>query len=78
MSDPAECRRRFDAATPSALLAEAETRTRAGDFDIAEAALGCASALGDRTDDPLRYDWVRRHGVLAYRRERIPEALSRF
>lgn len=79
MSDPTECRRRFDDATPAALLAEAETRTRAGDFDVAEAALGCAAAgLGEPTDDALRYDWVRRRGVLAYRRERIPEALSRF
>ncbi len=79
LPDPADCRRRFDAATAETLLAEAETRTRAGDFDIAEAALACAArAIAPDDGDTLRYDWVRRHGVLAYRRERIPEALSRF
>jgi tetratricopeptide (TPR) repeat protein len=79
LPDPAECRRRFDAATPGALLALAQTQTRAGDFATAEAALGCVGiAVADRGDDALRYEWVRREGVLDYRRERIPEALSRF
>ncbi len=75
----AGCRHRFGATDPKALFAEADARIKAGDFETAEIALDCAAvALVDLDDDALRYEWVRRHGVLAYRLERIPDALSRF
>ncbi|MFZ5638548.1 MAG: tetratricopeptide repeat protein [Pseudomonadota bacterium] len=79
LPDPAVCRRRFDADAPDALFSAADARIKAGDFGAAEIALGCAaSALADRDDEALRYEWVRRRGVLAYRRERIPDALAQF
>ena len=79
LPEMAGCRHRFDATDPKALFAEADMRIKAGDFEAADTALDCAAVtLADLDDDALRYEWVRRHGVLAYRLERIPEALSRF
>lgn len=68
-----------DANPLDALFSHAERETAAGRFDEAERALDCADAvLGDTDDAQARYQWVRRHGILEYRRERIPEALTRF
>lgn len=62
-----------------ALFARAERETAAGRFDETERALDCAeAAFGDVDDAGVRYELVRRRGILAYRRERIPEALTRF
>lgn len=52
---------------------------KAGHFEEAELALGCAAAqLVDSNDDLLRYEWIRRRGVLAYRQEYIADALGHF
>jgi two-component system, sensor histidine kinase ChiS len=62
-----------------ALFAHAEGVVANGRFDEAEQTLDCAeAALGDGDDATLRYQLVRRRGILDYRRERIPEALRRF
>ncbi len=66
-------------AAADALFAHAEGRIAAGRFDDAGFALDCADAvLGANGDALSRYELVRRRGILDYRRERIPEALSRF
>ncbi|MFZ5638545.1 MAG: tetratricopeptide repeat protein [Pseudomonadota bacterium] len=86
-ADPAICLRRTGieaSASPpenaaNALFERAERSIAAGRFAEAEAALDCADAtLGDRGDPLARYELVRRRGILDYRRERIPQALSRF
>lgn len=80
----AMCLRRAGIATTEAnpvdvLFSRAERETAAGRFDEAERALDCADAvLGDTENAQARYQWVRRRGILEYRRERIPEALTRF
>jgi tetratricopeptide (TPR) repeat protein len=66
-----------------ALFARAETAVAGGRFDEADAALDCADAAlgvdgGGEAQARARYELVRRRGILDYRRERIPEALSRF
>lgn len=67
------------ASAAAALFALAERETGAGRFDEAERALDCAeAALGDADEALARYELVRRRGILDYRRERIPEALTRF
>ncbi|GAB3351910.1 hypothetical protein GCM10027430_16430 [Lysobacter tyrosinilyticus] len=60
-----------------ALFASAEERIAAGRFDEAADALSCAQAVAG--DEPTwRYELVRRHGILDFRRERIPQALRNF
>ncbi len=66
-----------------ALFAHEKERMVASRFDNAESTLDCAEAvLADRGESGnqqvARYQLVRRCGILDYRRERIPEALSRF
>ncbi len=89
LPDPAVCLRRagIDApaasvgggATATALFARAEARIAAGRFDDAERALDCAeAALAGGGDAAAQSELVRRRGILDYRRERIPQALSRF
>ncbi len=87
LPDVAACLRRTGIAVPAsspvaaadALFAHAEGRIAAGRFDDAGFALDCADAvLGANGDARSRYELVRRRGILDYRRERIPEALSRF
>jgi two-component system sensor histidine kinase ChiS len=84
-SDPALCLRRSEVAlAPSArapatqaLFDRAEAHVAAGRFDAALDALACAEVVAG--DDPqLRYELTRRHGILEFRRERIPQALRRF
>lgn len=90
LPEPALCLRRggiaegvpADAAA-QALFARAERAVAAGRFDEADAALDCADAAlgvdgGGEAHAQARYELVRRRGILDYRRERIPEALSRF
>ncbi|MCC7249048.1 MAG: tetratricopeptide repeat protein [Lysobacter sp.] len=78
------CLRRAGIATTDAkpvdgLFSHAERDITAGRFDEAERALHCADVvLGDTENALARYQWVRLRGILDYRRERIPEALSRF
>jgi two-component system, sensor histidine kinase ChiS len=87
LPDPAVCLSRAGISVPAsaraeavdALFASAENRIAAGRFDDAGSALDCADAvLGADGDALSRYELVRRRGILDYRRERIPEALSRF
>ncbi len=79
LPDPASCQRRFVSTAPDALYIVADMQMKAGHFDEADIALGCAAAqLGDSSDDVRRYEWIRRRGVLAYRQERIADALGHF
>lgn len=79
LTDPGICNDRFTSASPDALYALADTDIKAGRFKEASDALGCAAAqLVDSRDESRRYEWIRRRGVLAYRQERIPEALGHF
>ncbi|RDZ26980.1 tetratricopeptide repeat protein [Lysobacter silvisoli] len=89
MPDPAVCAQRVglphgaDLSTPAragaTLLAHAREDIGGGRFDRAEQVLDCAEAsAGAAADAQLRYELVRQRGVLAYRRELIPEALQRF
>lgn len=89
LPDPATCPRRLGlpvgdaapaaASTATALIAQARERIGGGRFDEAAQALDCAEASLDRDADwSLHYELVRQRGILAYRRELIPEALSRF
>lgn len=65
--------------TVEALFAHEKERMAAGRFDDAEKTLDCVEAvLGDGDDATTHYELVRRRGILDYRRERIPEALTRF
>ena len=84
-TDPALCLRRAGVAlAPSArdpatraLFDGAEAHMAAGRFDAAFEALACAELVAG--DDPLlHYELTRRHGILEFRRERIPQALRRF
>lgn len=84
-TDPALCLRRAGVAlAPSArdpatraLFDRAEADMAAGRFDAAFETLACAEVVAG--DDPLlRYELTRRHGILEFRRERIPQALRRF
>lgn len=64
---------------PDALYRIADDRMKTGDLDEAGFALDCvARALRDKNDDVLRYEWIRRHGVLAYREQDIAAALGHF
>ena len=79
----AQCRREqshVDSVTAAqAWLDAAHADTGAGRFNAAARALDCAqSALGARRDGPQLYQLIRRRGVLAYRREDIPQALQQF
>lgn len=67
------------AATATALFAHEKEQMTADRFDAAEQTLDCIEAvLGDDGDATGQYEVVRRRGLLDYRRERIPEALTRF
>jgi two-component system sensor histidine kinase ChiS len=80
--DTARCLREFKvkagAAAVERLHATIDARIKAGGFERADEALTCARALAARGDWRDRYETVRRDGVLAYRRERVPEALEAF
>lgn len=87
LPDATVCLRRAGIAVPAAspvraanaLFAHAEGRIAAGRFDDAARSLDCADAVLGANGDPVaRYELVRRRGILDYRRERIPQALSRF
>ena len=79
LTDPGICNDRYASASTEALYALADTHIKAGRFKDASDALGCAAAqLVDSRDESRRYEWIRRRGVLAYRQERIPEALGHF
>jgi tetratricopeptide (TPR) repeat protein len=87
LPDAAVCLRRAGIAVPAsspvraakALFAHAEGRIAAGRFDDAARSLDCADAVLGANGDPLaRYELMRRRGILDYKRERIPQALSRF
>ena len=66
------------------LFAHEKERMAASRFDDAESTLDCVEAMIAGSGDnggghqTVRYELVRRRGILDYRRERIPEALSRF
>lgn len=69
------------------LLAHEKERMAASRFDAAESTLDCVEAMIAGSDGNggasgsqqiVRYELVRRRGILDYRRERIPEALNRF
>ncbi|TXI50374.1 MAG: tetratricopeptide repeat protein [Lysobacter sp.] len=80
--DTARCLREFEVKAGGnaveRLHAVVDARIKAGDFERASDALTCARALAARGDWRDRYETVRRDGVLAYRRERVPEALEAF
>jgi two-component system sensor histidine kinase ChiS len=86
LPEPALCLRR--AGVPSthapdvaarALFAQAERQLAAGRFGEASQALDCVDAVvGVDGDGDARYELTRRRGILDYRSERIPQALSRF
>lgn len=79
LPDSASCQHRFVSTAPDALYAVADMQMKAGHFDEADTALGCAAAqIGDSNDDLRRYEWIRRRGVLAYHQERIADALGHF
>ncbi|KRD71002.1 hypothetical protein ASE45_03920 [Lysobacter sp. Root96] len=89
LPDPAICPRRVGLAegadlstvarTGEALLAQARNEIGSGRFEQAEQALDCVEAtIGRDPDWELGYELMRQRGVLAYRRELIPEALGRF
>jgi two-component system, sensor histidine kinase ChiS len=79
LPEPAQCQRQFASALPDALYATADAQIKAGSLKDAKAALGCAAQQLIGKNDPLRqYEWVRRRGVLAYREERIADALGHF
>lgn len=66
-------------AAAQAWLDTAHAETGAGRLDAAARALDCAQvALGEHRDGPQLYQLIRRRGVLAYRREDIPQALQNF
>lgn len=76
---PAICQHRFVTAGPTALYELADAQIKAGNFVEASDALGCAAAqIAGNQDVEARYEWVRRRGVLAYRQERIDDALGHF
>ncbi|WP_141233301.1 PAS domain-containing protein [Lysobacter firmicutimachus] len=63
----------------AALFAQAKSQLEAGRLDEAERALDCAEAvIGNPGDAGLRYELVRRRGILDFRREAVPQALTRF
>ena len=87
LPDPVACVRRAGVTVPAgdtaaivtALFAHEKDRAAAGLLDDAEQTLDCVEAvLGGDGDAIAQYEVVRRRGILDYRRERIPEALSRF
>lgn len=82
LPEPANCQLRFGAVAatdPDALYALADAQIKVGHYDQANAALGCAATpLVDGDDTEKRYEWIRRRGVLAYRQERIADALGHF
>ena len=86
LPDPVACVSRAGVAVPTdapaivtALFAHEKDRAAAGRLDDAEQTLDCVQAvLGDDGDVTAQYEVVRRRGILDYRRDRIPEALTRF
>ncbi len=79
LPEPAFCQRRFAAASPDALYKIADARMKSGELALSKSALGCAARqLIDKNDELQQYEWIRRRGVLAYRQERIGDALWHF
>ncbi len=79
LPEPAFCQRLFAAASPDALYKIADARMKSGELAAAKSALGCAARqLIDKNDELRQYEWIRRRGVLAYREERIANALGHF
>ncbi|MBP6748012.1 MAG: tetratricopeptide repeat protein [Xanthomonadaceae bacterium] len=79
LPDTASCQRRFSAIEPPALYEQADTLMKAGHFDDAAEALACASArIADGSDAHARYEWIRRRGVLSYRKEDLKAAHTHF
>jgi two-component system, sensor histidine kinase ChiS len=79
LPEVATCQRRFASALPDGLYDTADARMKSGDLKGAAVALGCAARqLIGKNDDLRQYEWVRRRGVLAYREERVADALGHF
>lgn len=79
LPEPASCRRRFPSLGFDALYRTVDDRMKTGGLDEARLALDCAARqLHDKNDDVQRYEWVRRHGLLAYRKQEIAAALGHF
>lgn len=79
LPEAATCQRHFASALADGLYDTADARMKSGDLKGAAVALGCAArTLIGNTDDVRHYEWVRRRGVLAYREERIADALGHF
>ncbi|TXH73830.1 MAG: tetratricopeptide repeat protein [Lysobacteraceae bacterium] len=76
--DRSWCQRRFASRGGDALRKEADARIHAGDFEMAEQALACATEAESERDWRGRYETMRLYGVLEYRRERIDAALTGF
>ncbi len=75
----ASCQRRFASLRFDDLYKTVDERMKSGDLDDARLALGCAARqLNDKNEDIPRYEWIRRHGVLAYRKQDIAVALGHF
>lgn len=79
LPQPAQCQREFAQQASEALFEAADAQIKAGGFERAAMALGCAARSVARDGDSVsRYEWVRRRGVLAYRQQQIGEALGHF
>jgi two-component system, sensor histidine kinase ChiS len=89
LAEAAVCPHKFGIAVPAedARYAEAaqllydhvDLNIKNGEFNRAASALDCADAvIAGHPDWPLRYELVRRRGILAYREDRVVEALGGF
>ena len=79
LPDPAACQLRLVPEGAQTLHDLADAQIKAGNFEEATAALDCVAAQIEGSGDTAAiYEWVRRRGVLAYRRENISEALGHF
>jgi two-component system sensor histidine kinase ChiS len=79
LPEPASCQRGFASLRFDDFYKTADERMKSGDLPEARLALGCAARqLNDKNEDIPRYEWIRRRGVLAYREERIADALGHF
>lgn len=79
LPDAASCQRRFAAIEPAALYERADAQIKAGEFGLAAEVLDCAAArIADDSDPRVRYEWIRRRGVLSYREEDLDAAHTHF
>ncbi|MCC7249052.1 MAG: tetratricopeptide repeat protein [Lysobacter sp.] len=79
LPETASCQRRFATIEAPALYEQADTLMKAGHFDDAADALDCASArIAVGSDAHARYEWIRRRGVLSYRKEDLKAAHTHF